>query len=207
MAHAGRLSQRIERLLNENSFRQAFAGGRRRICGGPAAGSGVLFAATALIRVEAAQTPAATGERAMAPVAGQSHPEMRTGRPAPEQSHRHAARGPVPGSVVEARPPRPPAPARRPERRQPRRPLAPPSAVSPQTPPTPIAADRTRTRTDRYRHQARRADRPAPAMDDSRSIPVSSLHGYSYAYSSNGDSYAVVSGNDKAPRQLLGRLA
>ena len=31
MAHSGRIAERIERLLNENSFRQAFTGGRRRL--------------------------------------------------------------------------------------------------------------------------------------------------------------------------------
>ena len=61
MARSGRLTHRIERLLNESSFRQSFAGGRHRMLVAlliPAA----LFAATALIRVEAAvqapQTPA-----------------------------------------------------------------------------------------------------------------------------------------------------
>jgi beta-lactamase regulating signal transducer with metallopeptidase domain len=56
MARTGRISQRIERLLNENSFRQAFAGGRGRLWAALVLVPAVLFAAAALIRVQAAQT-------------------------------------------------------------------------------------------------------------------------------------------------------
>ncbi len=55
MARTGRLSQRIERLLNENSFRQAFAGNRRRFIAALVLVPVALFSATALIRVEAAR--------------------------------------------------------------------------------------------------------------------------------------------------------
>lgn len=53
MARPGSLSRRIERLLNDNSFRQCFAGGRRALAAVvlvPLA----LFASTALVRVHAA---------------------------------------------------------------------------------------------------------------------------------------------------------
>ncbi len=53
MANSGSLSRRIERLLNDVSFRQAFAGSRRALVAVlvvPVA----LFAATALVRVQAA---------------------------------------------------------------------------------------------------------------------------------------------------------
>jgi BlaR1 peptidase M56/Toastrack DUF4097 len=53
MARSGSLGRRIERLLNDNTFRQAFAGGRRALFAVvlvPIA----LFAATAMVRVEAA---------------------------------------------------------------------------------------------------------------------------------------------------------
>ena len=56
MAHSGRISQRIERLLNEHSFRQAFTGGRTRVWAAVLLVPTVLFAAAALIRVQAAQT-------------------------------------------------------------------------------------------------------------------------------------------------------
>lgn len=57
MARPGSLSRRIERLLNDNSFRQCFAGGRRALVAVvlvPVA----LFACTTLVRVEAAATAA-----------------------------------------------------------------------------------------------------------------------------------------------------
>ena len=59
MARSGSLSRRIERLLNDSSFRQAFAGTRRGLVA-LAVVPVALFAATALVRVEAAgqQTPA-----------------------------------------------------------------------------------------------------------------------------------------------------
>jgi beta-lactamase regulating signal transducer with metallopeptidase domain len=68
MARSGSLSRRIERLLNDASFRQAFAGTRRSFATVlviPLA----LFAASALVRVDAAgQAPAAPPSPAVAPV-------------------------------------------------------------------------------------------------------------------------------------------
>ncbi len=59
MAREGRLSHRIERLLDESRFRTAFAGGRGRIFIAALLAPLALFAATSLIRVQAAgQTPA-----------------------------------------------------------------------------------------------------------------------------------------------------
>ncbi len=54
MAHSSRLAQRIERLLNDESFRQAFAG-RRRALLAVAAAPAVLMAAMALVHVQAAE--------------------------------------------------------------------------------------------------------------------------------------------------------
>ena len=60
MARQGSLSRRIERLLNDGAFRQAFAGGRRRVLIAVLLVPAALFAATALVRVQAAQdTPTA----------------------------------------------------------------------------------------------------------------------------------------------------
>ncbi len=53
MARNGSLSRRIERLLNDVSFRQAFAGSRRALAAVLVVPV-VLFAATALVRVQAA---------------------------------------------------------------------------------------------------------------------------------------------------------
>jgi beta-lactamase regulating signal transducer with metallopeptidase domain len=70
MARRSNLSERIERLLNDSIFHQAFVSGRRRALIAVLLVPAALFAATALIRVEAAgqaQQPA--------PATGQSHPE------------------------------------------------------------------------------------------------------------------------------------
>jgi beta-lactamase regulating signal transducer with metallopeptidase domain len=116
MARSGSLSRRIERLLNDVSFRQAFAGSRHALAAVlvvPVA----LFAATALVRVQAAgqQTPVPpapaatpTGEvpappPAVAPVApesGVSEPEPISGEPIP------AAPADAPPSPAQAEAPR-----------------------------------------------------------------------------------------------------
>ncbi len=147
MARKGRISYRIERLLNENSFRQAFAGGRRRMLAALVLVPVALFAATALVRVQAAQTlqePAAT----QGAIVGQSHPE----------------------NAQAAAPAAPTAPLVPP--------AAPPSEAVPSEPAIPA---------------------PPAAMDGyAGSISHHSTgHGNSYGYDSDGDSYAVVGGNDK----------
>jgi uncharacterized coiled-coil protein SlyX/Zn-dependent protease with chaperone function len=76
MASTSNLSPRIERLLNESSFRQAFSGNRRRALAAVLLVPIALFAATALVRVEAAgqaaeppAPPAALAVTASAPAA------------------------------------------------------------------------------------------------------------------------------------------
>jgi beta-lactamase regulating signal transducer with metallopeptidase domain len=71
MARRSNLSERIERLLNDSIFHQAFVGSRRRALVAVLLVPAALFAATALIRVEAAsqaQQPASA--------TGQSHPDQ-----------------------------------------------------------------------------------------------------------------------------------
>ncbi len=58
MARSTNLSQRIERLLNETSFRQTFAGGRRVLV--TLMVPAVLIAAASLVRVQAADVPGQT---------------------------------------------------------------------------------------------------------------------------------------------------
>lgn len=60
MARNANVSQRIERFLNESSFRQAFAGGRRRIYAAVVLVAAALFAGTTLLRVEAQSEPPAS---------------------------------------------------------------------------------------------------------------------------------------------------
>lgn len=78
MAHSKNLSHRIERLLNDSSFRLAFSGGRRALL--TVLVPALLIAATAMIRVQAAANPrqsdstqtTATGKSA---ATGQSNPQ------------------------------------------------------------------------------------------------------------------------------------
>lgn len=70
MAHSSSLSQRIERFLNESAFRSAFAGSRRRTLAAALLVPVALFAATALVRVEAAtQSPSPAARQAAHSVA------------------------------------------------------------------------------------------------------------------------------------------
>jgi len=88
MASRSNLSARMERLLNESSFRQAFAGSRRRALVAVLLVSTALFAAAALVRVEAAgqaptpPTPAAAPSTA--DPAGVEAPEPPEAPEAPE---------------------------------------------------------------------------------------------------------------------------
>jgi len=83
MARSGSLSRRIERLLNDVSFRQAFAGTRRGLAAVvvvPIA----LFAATALVRVEASGQQAQQEAQTVLPTTGTVTPEIVT-TPEPQQ--------------------------------------------------------------------------------------------------------------------------
>jgi beta-lactamase regulating signal transducer with metallopeptidase domain len=88
MARKERITERIEWLLNETRFRQAFAGGRSRIFAAAVLAPLAVFAATALVRVEAkaeqapaaqqsspAQAPVSATQSAQAPATGVSHPD------------------------------------------------------------------------------------------------------------------------------------
>jgi hypothetical protein len=75
MARTSTLSHRIERLLNESSFRQAFAGSRRRAVAAVLLVPAALFASTALVRVEASGQAAQTAPTQTS-VTGQSIPDQ-----------------------------------------------------------------------------------------------------------------------------------
>jgi beta-lactamase regulating signal transducer with metallopeptidase domain len=124
MAHSTNLSHRIERLLNESSFRSAFVGGRRALLAVlvPAA----LIAATAMVRVEAAATPKQADSFQAARLSQDQPPSQiaATGQsnPVPAQ---------VSGSDTAQAPPAPPAPAA---------PEAAPTPAAPSSNPAPEAA-------------------------------------------------------------------
>jgi bla regulator protein blaR1 len=185
MARTGSISRRIERLLNDSTFRQAFAGTRRRAFIAVLLVPVALFAATALVRVQAAgqaqdqaqdqarQAPeparppaqAAPPAQPDAPVAGVSSPDQPSAPAAPNT----VTAPPAPASSATA----PPAPAIAPEDAAPQGPpeLAPPPAP------------------------------PAPHTRISRSIETRSFDpqqrgsSYRYSYSSNGESFAIIRGD------------
>ncbi len=83
MAHHGRIVPRIERLLNESSFRQSFAGGRGRIAAAILLVVAAAFGSTALVRVQAAQVappPVAAPAQSPTPAAA---PQSPSAAPAP----------------------------------------------------------------------------------------------------------------------------
>ena len=204
MARSGRLSQRIERLLNENHFRQAFAGGRRRVLAALLLVPVALFAAAALIRVEAAQTmqrPAVT----QGAVIMETHPQTAaaTGQ---EMTVTEAAQAPAapaapPAPASAAAPPAPnaPTPAEDPE-----------AAPAPAAPEPPPAAEADYAVNQDQEESATSAECKANSNSNSSRVSrhsitrVSSRHGYSYSYSDNGDSYALISRNDKNHVQFSG---
>jgi len=105
MAHNSNISHRIERLLNESSFRHAFAGSRLRALLAVLLVPVALFAATALIRVEAAAStqPAASQPAALAQPAAQ---EQVSAWPTPEKTIL-VAEAPVPPRAEAAEAPAP----------------------------------------------------------------------------------------------------
>ena len=169
MARTSTLSQRIERLLNDSSFRQAFAGSRSRMLLAVLLVPAALFAATALIRVDAAAAPAA-----------QAAPQAPATPQAPEP-----APAPTAAPAVPDTPSSMPSPAAAPE---------PPELP---TPPDGMKEDhQVIINRDLEKREDRdvRIDRKMRVVRDGGSSSSGEGHGYSYSYSSNGEAYALVSG-------------
>jgi beta-lactamase regulating signal transducer with metallopeptidase domain len=179
MARSNNLSHRIDRLLNESSFKQAFTGSRRAFVAAlivPA----VLVAATALLRVEAAAAPGHSSPLQMAALSKDQLPSFSavTGEPnsSPAQS---ADSGPA-QTPPPAAPQAAPAPAAVPNPN----PTPEPAPVSPM----PSADD-----------QAAPAIPPIPPIDVHVDVPpippvMAFMHGYEGRANcfANGDAYAVV---------------
>ena len=139
MARTSHLSQRIERLLNESSFRHSFAAAGRRALLAVLLVPVALFAATALVRVEAsvetAQKPAA--------ITGQSTPEQVTETAVPStapNAAQDAAPNAGPAQATESGQSSDSAPQAQSNPAGPAQPLAPPSPDA-QTPPAPDTAE------------------------------------------------------------------
>lgn len=166
MARNGRLSDRIERLLNETRFRQAFAGNQLRRMVALLLAPLALFAATALVRVEASCQSPASPPASPAP----TEPAAVPAPPAP------AAKTP---EAPEVAPPPPPA---APE---------PPAALEEPGEERGSAQGETQT----YSRTEIHSDKAGTVRKGNHYS--SAGPGYSYSYSTNGDSYAVVRGTDK----------
>lgn len=180
MARPGNLSHRVERVLNEQLFRRAFAEGRRRAVVSLLLIPAALFAATVLIRVPgaAAQT-APQAPAAPAPVVAPAPPSEvaateAPATPAAPESH---------GQTVPANAPEVPT--------APQAPGAPTPAVAPRAPatgvpPAPAVAPLPPVPPD------------AIIVDDSADALVSDddqrMTGYSYGVSNDGASWAIVDG-------------
>jgi beta-lactamase regulating signal transducer with metallopeptidase domain len=216
MARGGEMTKRMERLLNETRFQQAFAGGRRRVLAAIVLAPLAVFAATALARVEAkAQTASGVQQAAptstQAPATGvpQSGPtsnqapaqEPDTGVAHPGDAPIEAV--PTPGEVPVPTPAPAPAPV-----------VAP---VPPLAPQAPAAAPDVRVSVSQKVSVSQNVSvSPKVSVSPNVSVSVDSSgsaysasypRAYDYAYTTaqdkdgyNRDSYAVVSKNGQHVR-------
>jgi len=183
MAHSRNLSNRIERLLNDSTFRIAFSGGRRALLALvlPVA----MIAATAMVRVEAAQAPqlaaatspsaqssdrAAAAPAAPSPYTGQSN-ATQVADQSPDQS-------PTPPQPAPA-----PLPAATPS------PDAAPAAAAAPVPPIPPAESQDAVQV---------VVPPIPPVDVRVGVPpippmrfMKGYEGHGFCWA-NGDAYAIV---------------
>jgi beta-lactamase regulating signal transducer with metallopeptidase domain len=226
MARSGSLSRRIERLLNDASFRQAFSGTRRALATVlviPVA----LFAATALLRVQAAGQAPPDPPQVVVPAAGVIAPDApvapaapETGVPAPPQ----AAAAPAPAAVEPPSPApvcqpavAPPVPPAFLTILPPRPPHAPVTILSPRAPLTPGSHALMILPSAGFRSPAATMTLIAPPAgysygvgygygigqsssneNGTTNVDNNGKHsGYHYSYSSNGESYAIIRGSGK----------
>ena len=211
MARSNNLSHRIERLLNETSFRRAFAGTRLRLLLAVFLVPVALFVGMAKLRVEAAQVappapaaPVAAPSPAAAPAAPQA--AAPAAAPAPASSDAEAGGPPEPAMppAPEALP-APPAAAPSADMVPPAAPeVAPPAPAVPSMPSAeampPAPAHYTRIYASSGNSYAVLADGQQDSdTNTNTNVNVSGKHrstsngkGYSYSYSSDGDSWALI---------------
>ncbi len=123
MARTGKLASRIERLLNDATFHQAFTGGSRRAAAALAVAAAALLASAALVRVQAAaqapvraaqtapaQPPAAAPDAGVSNPPAQAIPDEGAGQSAaPGQDEPAPAPAPSPDAAPTPQPPPPAA--------------------------------------------------------------------------------------------------
>ena len=234
MARSGSLSRRIERLLNDVSFRQAFAGSRRALAAVLVVPV-VLFAATALVRVQAAgqQAPVPPAPAA-APTGGVPAPPAAVAPAAPESGvSEPEPAADQPALAAPADVPPPPAQATTPDSASPVAPAAPRIlTLTPATPPGPAhltvlppvpskgamtliapkapgqpgslivlrpGASTLALIAPRASYGEGRGYGAGQSTSESGTSSYSDNgkhSGYRYSYSSNGESYAIIRGDD-----------
>ncbi len=221
MAHPSTISKRIERLLNDSTFRMAFAGSKSRALLAVLIVPVAIFAATAMLRVEAgsvAQTPAAPPA---VPASSPAGPAAPTAPAAPSSSD---------AATILGEPPSPPA--------APQAPLAAPgnadvlgsdSALAPappQAPPSPdvlilqdghvspeghghpfvLVLPDMHVKVDQalIRKQVQEQIAAAKLLQDARFFQLEgddeNHFGYYYNYSNDGESWAIVPGPGEKAR-------
>ena len=180
MARTGRLSHRIDRLLDEGSFRRAFAGGRARIAAAALLVPLALLAATSL-RVQAA------GQEPAPPAA----PSMPSAPATPSMPAPPASAGP-------SAPAFPAAPAEPPAADQ--VPVAPPPPAEPAVPEPPpqgagVGQGFGAGSGDSYSYSMSQSERSSGYRNHSSSCTNIDGEHFSCTYDDGGESYALVSGN------------
>lgn len=226
MARSGSLSRRIERLLNDVSFRQAFSGTRRALVTVlviPVA----LFAATALVRVQAAGQAPTDAPQVVVPAPGVIAPDAPVAPAAPETGVSVPAQAPT-APAPPAVEPLPPAEACKPAVAPPVAPavltLLPPRAprasltiLSPRALLTPGSHSFVILPSAGFNSPAATMTLIAPRAgysdgvgygygigqsssneNGTTNVDNNGKHsGYHYSYSSNGESYAIIRGSGK----------
>jgi hypothetical protein len=193
MASKNNLSHRIERLLNDSIFHQAFGGSRWRTLLAVLLVPVALFAGTALIRVEAAgqasqQAPAPAPALPALPSSGVSNPDQAPDtagitRPIP-------AAPPAPMSR-DMLPPPPPAQGMSGSN------VIPESADMPPMPPPPPAYGEIHDSADERAAMIASGQDNASTNTTTNGRTTGVGRSYGYSYSSNGDSWALVTGPDE----------
>jgi hypothetical protein len=208
MARPSTIAQRIERLLNDSTFRQAFAGSKRRALLAVLLVPVAIFAATALVRVEAgsvakSQAPASTPPAAPASPDAATAPAAPT-KPAeassdavPQAPESASSAEPATGAATGADAVHPPLP--------PEAPAVPgqagrPKLPAPPDPPDQIDLTNSITIGNRIRTQVQEQIAAMKMHLDAGTYQIKGPDGdhssLSFVTSDDGESYAIVSGPD-----------
>jgi BlaR1 peptidase M56 len=196
MARRTNLSRRIERLLNESSFRRAFAGTRLRLLLAVLLVPVALIVGTALVRVEAASAQTAPPTPA-APAAAPSPAPAAAPVPAAAPIAVEAVTPPEPAMPAASQDlPAPPAEAPSADMVPPAAPAAAPAPMVPPMPPAPAIYARINASADgRYAviaNSQQDSDVNVNTNSNGKHTSTSTGKGYAYSYSSDGDSWALI---------------